>query len=250
MAANALESLDKIRSLSVEMNRPLDMAEADVLIAIVEWCRGNKTVARSRLRAVLAAMKPYGFVRVVANEGKAVLPILTAIIKKLSKEADIGAGKKTGNEADSGNSFGPSVGTGIGAGIVAGIGAGGIGVNTGVDTGAGDGSCNAAGDAVGDGDEVASLLRFAKEVYMAAYEQSRRYKGLTHGSKSMAVIKLSEKQRLILSLLSKGHSNAEIMDITGYSINTVRSYTKIVYRKLDVNNAMDAVLKARQLDLL
>jgi LuxR family maltose regulon positive regulatory protein len=34
------------------------------------------------------------------------------------------------------------------------------------------------------------------------------------------------------------------------SINTVKSYTAIAYRKLGVNNAMDAISKAKQIGLL
>jgi LuxR family maltose regulon positive regulatory protein len=54
----------------------------------------------------------------------------------------------------------------------------------------------------------------------------------------------------VLELLAKGYRNAEIVEITNLSINTVRYHTKIVYQKLDVNNAKDAVLRARDLGLI
>ncbi|HHV12415.1 MAG TPA: response regulator transcription factor [Clostridiales bacterium] len=63
-------------------------------------------------------------------------------------------------------------------------------------------------------------------------------------------VKLSKQQKSVLELLAKGYKNAKIVDMTGLSINTIRYHTKIVYRKLDVSNAMDAVLRARELGLI
>ena len=84
---------------------------------------------------------------------------------------------------------------------------------------------------------------------MAAYERSKRFKGLTYKIKLKAV-KMSPQQTLVLELLSKGHSNAEIIQITGLSLNTIRSHTKIAYKKLEVTNAFDAVVKAKQLNII
>jgi len=50
--------------------------------------------------------------------------------------------------------------------------------------------------------------------------------------------------------LAKGYKNAEIVEMTGLSINTVRSHTKVAYQKLEVNNVYDAVLRARELELI
>mgnify|MGYP001008071496 FL=1 len=54
----------------------------------------------------------------------------------------------------------------------------------------------------------------------------------------------------MLELLAKGYKNAEIVEMTVLSINTIRSHTKIAYQKLEVNNAMDAILRARELELI
>lgn len=54
----------------------------------------------------------------------------------------------------------------------------------------------------------------------------------------------------MLTLLSKGYKNAEICDQTGLSLPTIRSHTAVAYRKLGVNNAMDAILKAREPGLI
>jgi LuxR family maltose regulon positive regulatory protein len=181
----ALRALDAIMATGKAFGRLLDVAEADVLIAVVEWISGKKKEARDRLYNLLAAIRPYGFIRVVANEGKAVLPILAAVIKEMDKETD----------------------------------------------------------------KDETLYRFVKEINVVAYEQSKHFKGMTHSSQLKAV-KLSPKQTLILELLSKGHKNAEIIKITGYSINTIRSYTRIIYQKLEVTSAMDAIVKAKQLGIL
>jgi len=102
-------------------------------------------------------------------------------------------------------------------------------------------------DQATDTDE--ELYRFTKEVYLTAYEQSKHFKGLTHNL-TLAALKLSPRQTLVLELLSKGYKNAEIIAITGLSLNTVRTHTKIAYRKLAVNNVLDAIVKARHLGLI
>ena len=53
-----------------------------------------------------------------------------------------------------------------------------------------------------------------------------------------------------LRFLAKGYKNAEIIELTGLSINTIRSHTKAAYQKLEVGNMMDAVLRARELGLI
>jgi LuxR family maltose regulon positive regulatory protein len=181
----ALDALNKLKALSESYDRLLDTAEADVLLAIVEWITGKKKEAQNRILGVLLSMEQYGFIRVIANEGKAVLPILSSVIKKIEKNS-----------------------------------------------------------------ELSDLLyKFAKEVYIISYEQSKHFKGLTCNVK-IAKVKLSSQQKYILELLSKGHKNKEIVAITGLSLNTIRTHTKAVYLKLEVNNAMDAIVKAKQLGMI
>jgi LuxR family maltose regulon positive regulatory protein len=189
MTDKAVTALEQMKNLCENLNRPLDTAEAGVLMSIIEWISGKKKESRIRLYNLLADLQPYGFIRVVANEGKAVLPILTAVIKEIENK------KSPDTEADK------------------------------------------------------AMHRYVKEVYMAAYVQSKRFKGLTYKLK-LAAVKLSPKQTLVLELLSKGHNNAEIVKSTGLSLNTIRSHTKIAYKKLEVTTAFDAVVKAKQLNIL
>jgi LuxR family maltose regulon positive regulatory protein len=176
----AAAALVRLKTLAESYDRPLDAAEADILLSVTEWWGGKRKEARDRLLDTLADVYPYGFIRVAANEGKAVLPILSAILKKLEKE-----------------------------------------------------------------DGGGELHKFIREVYYAAYERSRHFKGIVSGSVKNAVVRLSPQQKHVLELLSRGYKNAEIVKETGLSLNTIRTHTKLAYQKLGVSNSLDAVARAK-----
>ena len=185
MTDKATIILERLRLLSIDMNRLLDSCEADVLMAVIEWTIGKKKESQNRLTSMLASLHPHGFIRVIANEGQAVLPALSAIMKKIKKD----------QHAD------------------------------------------------------ADFMKYVKEIYFAAYEQSKRYKGLTYYNAHVQV-RLSRQQQLVLELLAEGNSNAQIVEITGLKLNTIRTHTKLTYEKLGVNNVMDAIVRAKQLGIL
>jgi DNA-binding NarL/FixJ family response regulator len=54
----------------------------------------------------------------------------------------------------------------------------------------------------------------------------------------------TDKEKSILSLLCKGNSYKMIADETGYAFETIRSYIKKIYEKLQVHSATEAVSKA------
>jgi LuxR family maltose regulon positive regulatory protein len=93
------------------------------------------------------------------------------------------------------------------------------------------------------------IYRFTKEVYFAAYEQSKHYKGITCNSEIM-IVKLSPQQKHVLEFLAKGYKNIDIVEETGLSLNTIRTHTKIAYQKLEVTNSMDAVVRAKELGII
>ena len=183
----ARKVLDGIMRVSEAFDRMLDLAEAEVLLAVAEWYSSEKKHGSLRLQRVLERVQPYNFKRIIANEGAAVLPILRSVEKRLARES-----KKN------------------------------------------------------QGSENTSLRRFAREVYYITYKQSRQFKGIARWIRKNTV-RLSPKQTVIIKMLSEGYRNADIIKATGYSINTIRSYTKIMYAKLEVNRAADAVAKAREL---
>lgn len=180
----AHELCEKIKTLARDFGRFLGGIEATVLLTLIKWITGKKQEAASLLQTALTSAEPYHFIRVFADEGKAILPILKKLLKK------------TGNER-----------------------------------------------------ERVLSCKYAQEVYLAAYEHARRHKGMACFSEYKPV-KLSKQQKYVLELLAKGHKNAEIIELSGLSINTIRSHTKVVYQKLEVNNVMDAVLRAKELGLI
>jgi LuxR family maltose regulon positive regulatory protein len=61
---------------------------------------------------------------------------------------------------------------------------------------------------------------------------------------------LSEREQAVLQLLAGGRSIQEIADLLIISSNTVRAHVKHIYAKLDVHNRVQALERARNLQLL
>lgn len=179
--------LSLLAAFGRDLRRPLDEAEALTLTAALQWAEGDKKSAVSTLETALALLQPYGFIRIIADEGAAILPILKRLTAKVEKEEYKGPLKR------------------------------------------------------------AYLL----EATLACHAFSRKYKGVTVNlNLSDKPVKLSKQQAMVLTLLSKGYKNAEICEQTGLSMPTIKSHTAVAYRKLGVNNAMDAILRARELGLI
>jgi len=176
----------QLRKLGEDFRRPLDLGEAMILQGILQWALGEKDKAMLTLREALAALQEYGFVRVFADEGAAVLPILKKLAANLKKE-------NNGDPPDS---------------------------------------------------------RYVQKIIIAAYEQSKGRKGIAVNIPGAKPVRLSRQQEHIITLLAQGYRNKEIVEITGLTIHTVKSHQSAAYAKLKVNNAMDAVLRARELGLI
>jgi LuxR family maltose regulon positive regulatory protein len=181
----AMRYIVRLKKLGEDFYRPLDITEASVLQAILEWGLGKRKESQNTLELALTDAQEYGYVRIFAEEGAAILPILRKISLKVERVGYTGALKS----------------------------------------------------------------KYIHEVTFAAYEQSKRKKGLAVHLNSKAV-KLSKQQKHILSLLAMGYKYREIVELTGLTIHTVKSHATAAYNKLDVNNSMDAVLKARELGLM
>lgn len=170
-----------------DLNRPLDEGEALVLSAALRWAEGDKKGAASTLETALTLLQPYGFIRIVADEGACVLPILKRLSAKVEKEGYKGPLKR----------------------------------------------------------------EYLLETTLACHAFARNHKGVTANLSGFdKPVKLSKQQTMVLTLLSKGYKNAEICEQTGLSLPTIKSHTAVAYRKLGVNNAMDAILRARELQLI
>ncbi len=68
--------------------------------------------------------------------------------------------------------------------------------------------------------------------------------------RQVSQMKFSEKQLLVLKLLAKGMTEKAVAIDSGISINTVRYHKKIIFRKLDTGNVIDAVVKALKYNLI
>lgn len=169
------------------LNRPLDAAEAEVLLSVLEWSNGQKKEAAQILLHVMENMQPFGFIRVIADEGRAILPVIKRVAGVVEKEDYHGPLTKA----------------------------------------------------------------FANEVLLAAHAMSKLHKGiLPSQTANEKPVKLSRQQTRMISLLAKGYRNAEISELTGLAIPTIKTHTSIAYQKLGVNNSLDAVLAARNLGLI
>lgn len=185
---NALHYLLLLREFGKNLNRPLDRCEAGAILAALYWSMNRKKEAEEELEATLEILQPYGFVRVVADEGERVVPILKRILSK-----------------------------------------------------------------VGEKEYSGPLTRaYINEVMLAAHSFGSSHTGYMIGKekKQDKGVKLSKQQTRMLDLLSQGYKNAEISELTGLSMPTIKTHTSLAYKKLGVNNSMDAVLKAQELGLI
>jgi len=89
---------------------------------------------------------------------------------------------------------------------------------------------------------------FVKTLYIAAVSTAKHLKGLTGGTAKN--IKFTDKQKEVMRLMCAGYSRNEIAAQLGLKPNGVKSHTTLIYKKLDVPNSVEAVLKIRELGLL
>jgi ATP/maltotriose-dependent transcriptional regulator MalT len=61
---------------------------------------------------------------------------------------------------------------------------------------------------------------------------------------------LTERELEVLTLMSSGHSNAEIAQKLFVSVGTIKTHTNNIFRKLDVQNRAQAFAKAKRLQLI
>jgi len=83
-----------------------------------------------------------------------------------------------------------------------------------------------------------------KEVYV------NRKENFVLNSSLIARLELSKRELEILDLLAKGLSNQEIASTLFISLSTVKSHIQNLFEKLDVKRRIQAVEKARRLNLI
>jgi LuxR family maltose regulon positive regulatory protein len=108
---------------------------------------------------------------------------------------------------------------------------------------------------VDEGSPMASLLRAVLQEGVSVSYTTQLLTAIGKDSGDTAATQplidpLSERELEILALIADGLKNQEIADKMIISINTVLYHTKNMYNKLGVNKRTQAVLKARELNLL
>lgn len=90
---------------------------------------------------------------------------------------------------------------------------------------------------------------FVKRLYIGAAEQAHNRKGLTGGRVEQG-IKFTPQQKKVMSLMCEGYGYQKIAEELGIQFSTVRSHIELIYRKLDVSDMKEAILKIRRLHIL
>jgi LuxR family maltose regulon positive regulatory protein len=116
---------------------------------------------------------------------------------------------------------------------------------------------------VGKGKPVAVLLEEIVAVKTRDHDASRAGFSLSYARRILSAFKaatppkveglldpISERELEVLHLIAAGLSNREIAEKLFISLNTVKTHTKNINSKLDVNNRTRAVAKAKELGLL
>jgi LuxR family maltose regulon positive regulatory protein len=80
--------------------------------------------------------------------------------------------------------------------------------------------------------------------------RSARLLTISGGASPTLLEPLSPRETEVLRLLTTHLSHAEMAEELVVSVSTVRSHVKSIYSKLDVHSRMEAVERARQLNLL
>ncbi len=83
-----------------------------------------------------------------------------------------------------------------------------------------------------------------KEVYV------NRNESFILNTSLISQLELSKRELEVLSLLAQGHSNQEIAAKLFVSLSTVKTHLQNLFEKLDVKRRMQAVEKARRLNLI
>jgi WD40 repeat protein/serine/threonine protein kinase len=91
--------------------------------------------------------------------------------------------------------------------------------------------------------------RFADAMMLA--QKLREAAGLDRAPTSISLVELlTPREQEVLKLLIEGKSNREIADALVVEVATVKWYNKNIYRKLNVRSRVQAIVKARELELI
>lgn len=90
---------------------------------------------------------------------------------------------------------------------------------------------------------------FVKQLYAGVLKNSFSNTGLTAGRIEQSE-HFTPRQKKVMQLMCEGYSYQMIGDALEIKFSTVRSHIELIYRKLDVSNMKDAILKIHKLHIL
>jgi LuxR family maltose regulon positive regulatory protein len=89
---------------------------------------------------------------------------------------------------------------------------------------------------------------FVKILHIAALAGAKRAKGLT-GGRMPENLTFTEKQKAVMGYMCEGLNRNDIAAQMQLKPYTVKSHIALIYKKLDVSNSVDAILKIKELTL-
>jgi LuxR family maltose regulon positive regulatory protein len=88
-----------------------------------------------------------------------------------------------------------------------------------------------------------------KNLYISAVSKAKHKKGLT-GGRLPENLKFTERQKTVMKYLCDGLTQRETGDRMGLKHSAIRSHMILIYKKLDVSNGVDAVIKIKEMNIL
>ena len=90
---------------------------------------------------------------------------------------------------------------------------------------------------------------YVKNLYVAALTRAKHSKGLTGGT-IPENLKFTDRQKEVMRYLCDGLTHNQIGEKMGLKHSAVKSHMILIYKKLDVSNGVDAMIKIKELDIL
>jgi LuxR family maltose regulon positive regulatory protein len=100
-----------------------------------------------------------------------------------------------------------------------------------------------------DGGGPEGYNAFLKTLYVSAVTGSRVAK-TPSGSRTPHNLPFTDKQKTVMRLLRDGCGRNKIAETMGLKPYTVKSHIELIYKKLDVSNGIDAILRINELGVL
>ncbi len=183
----AILFLQKLLFLCEQFHRPLDVTEANLLLAIALWKkgRGAQNSAFSPLEKAIATAGPFGYTQPFACLGADLETMLHKLQNRVSQKDY-------------------------------------------------DGELDAA---------------YIRTLYYLAVAHSKRSHGLS-GTQAPNNLKFTARQKTIMRWLAAGLTQKEIAEKTGLKPSTIKTHMNLIYKKLDVSSAVNAIIRIRELKIL